>query len=48
MNLSTEKKILDMENRVMVAKRKEEGVGGTGNLVLIDAFRMGKQWDPVV
>ena len=35
MNLSTEKKI--MENRLMVAKREGEGVGGTGNLGLIDA-----------
>ena len=31
MNLSTEKKIMDMENR------EWEGVGGTGNLGLIDA-----------
>ena len=31
MNLSTEKKIMDMENRLMVAKREEEGVGKTGN-----------------
>ena len=37
MNLSTEKKILDLENRLMVAKGEEEGVGRTGNLGLIDA-----------
>ena len=37
MNLSTEKKIMDMENRLVVAKREEEGVGGIGNLGLIDA-----------
>ena len=37
MNFSTEKKIMDMENRLVVAKREEEGVGGTGNLGLIDA-----------
>ena len=36
MNLSTEKKIMDMENRLVVAKR-EVGVGGTGNLGLVDA-----------
>ena len=35
MNLSTEKKVMDMENRLVVAKR--EGVGRTGNLGLIDA-----------
>ena len=37
MNLSTEKKIMDMENRLVVAKREGEGVEGTGNLGLIDA-----------
>ena len=37
MNLSTEKKIMDMENRRVVAKREGEGVGWTGNLGLIDA-----------
>ena len=37
MNLSTEKKIMDMENRLMVAKGAGEGVGGTGSLGLIDA-----------
>ena len=36
-NLSTEKKIMDMENRLVVAKREEERVGGTRNLGLIDA-----------
>ena len=34
MNLSTEKKIEDLENRLVV-ERKE--MGGTGNLGLIDA-----------
>ena len=48
MNLSTEKKIMDMENRLVVAKREREGGGGTGNLGLIDAFGMDKQWDPAV
>ena len=36
-NLSTAKKIMDMENRLVVAKGEEEGVGWTGNLGLIDA-----------
>ena len=37
MNLSTEKKIRDMENRLVVAKGEGEGIGWTGNLGLIDA-----------
>ena len=37
MNLSSEKKLMDMENRLVAAKREGEGVGGTGNLGLIDA-----------
>ena len=37
MNLSTEEKITDLENRLMVAKGDGEGVGETGNLGLIDA-----------
>ena len=40
MNLSTEKKIMDMENRLVVAEGEEEeeqGAGWTGNLGLIDA-----------
>jgi len=36
-NPSTEKKLMDLENRLGVAKRKEEGVGWTGNLGFIDA-----------
>ena len=35
MNLSTEKKIMDLENRLVVAK--QEGVGWVENLGLIDA-----------
>ena len=35
MTLSTEKKLMDLENRLVVAKR--EGVGWTGDLGLIDA-----------
>ena len=39
MNVSTEKKIMEMENRLMIAKGKGEGegVGWNGNLGLIDA-----------
>ena len=36
-NLSTEKKIMDLENRLVVAKGDGEGVEWTGNLGLIDA-----------
>ena len=37
MNLSTEKKIMDTENRLVVAKGEGEAVGWTGNLRLVDA-----------
>ena len=37
MNLSTEKKLMDLENRLVVVKGKGEGVGGIGSLALIDA-----------
>ena len=36
-NLSTEKKLMDSENRPMVAKGEGEGIRWTGNLDLIDA-----------
>ena len=36
MNLSTEKKIMDLENRLVVAKGEGEGVGGIGSLGLSD------------
>lgn len=37
MNLSTEKKLMDLENRLVVAKgEEEEGVGWMGCLGLID------------
>ena len=35
--LSTENKVMDLENRLVVAKGEGEGVGWTGNLGLIDA-----------
>ena len=37
MKLSTEKKLMDLENRLVVAKGEEDGVGWTGSLGLIDA-----------
>jgi len=37
MNLSTENKLMDLENRLVVAKGVGEGVGWTGSLGLIDA-----------
>ena len=37
MNLSTEKKLMDLENRLVVAKGEGEEVGWTGSLGLIDA-----------
>ena len=37
MNLSTEKKIMDLENRLVVAKGEREGVGWTVNWGLIEA-----------
>ena len=37
MNLSTEKKTKDLENRLVVGKGDEEGMGCIGSLGLIDA-----------
>ena len=37
MKLSIEKKIMDLENRLVVAKGKGEGVEWVGSLGLIDA-----------
>ena len=37
MNLSTEKKHIDLENRLVVAEGEREGVGWIGNLGLLDA-----------
>ena len=37
MNLSTAKKLMDLEKRLVVAKGEGEGAGWTGNLGLIDA-----------
>ena len=37
MNLSTVKKFMDLENRLVIAKGEREGVGGIGSLGLTDA-----------
>ena len=37
MNLSTEKKLMDLEKRLVVAKGEGEGGGGIGNLGSIGA-----------
>ena len=37
MNLSTEKKIMDLENRLVFAKGEAEGMGWIENLGLMDA-----------
>ena len=37
MNLSTEKEIMDLENRLVVARGEGEGVGWIGKLGLMDA-----------
>ena len=37
MNLSAEKKLMDLVNRLVVARGEREGVGWTGDLGLIDA-----------
>ena len=37
MNLSTEKKIMDLENRLVAAQVERKGVGGIESLGLMDA-----------
>ena len=37
MNLSTENKYIDLENRLAVAKGEREGAGWTGSLGSLDA-----------
>ena len=36
MNLSAEKKLMDMENRLVATRRERERMGGTGSLGLMD------------
>ena len=44
MNLSTEKKIMDLENRLVVAPGMGEGVEGIGSLGLMDAKLLLLEW----
>ena len=44
MNLSTEKKLMDLENRLVVAKGESEGVGWTGNLGVKRCKRLHMEW----
>ena len=51
MNLSTEKKVTDLEHRLVVAQREGGGVGGIGSLGSLDqsiAHGMDLQRDPAV
>ena len=41
MNLSTEKKIMDLENRLVIAKGEGEGVGWIGCLGLMQTIAFG-------
>ena len=44
MNLCTEKKLMDLENRLVVAKGEGDGLGSTGNLGLIVADYLPLEW----
>jgi len=45
MNLSTEKKIMDLEHRPMATKGEGEGLGCLGHLGLIDAnYLLPLEW----
>ena len=44
MNLSTEKKIMDLENRLVVSMREGEGGGWIRSLGLIDAKLLPLEW----
>ena len=50
MNLSTENKFMDLENRLVVAKEEGKGVGWSWNWELIDVnyYRMNRQQGPTV
>ena len=37
MNISTEKKIMDLENRLVAVRGEREGMGGIGSMGLLDA-----------
>jgi len=44
MNISSEKKIMDLENRLVAARQEREGVGGIRNLGLLDTTWNGFTW----
>ena len=46
--LSTEKKIMDLENSHVFAKVEREGLGAWGIQMQNVAFGMDQQWDPAV
>ena len=46
MNISTEKKIMDLENRHVAARREREGVGGMGAWDYQTLLRIELQGDP--
>ena len=43
-----EKKLMVMENKLVVAKAEQEEEGCTGSVGTSTAFGMDKQWDPAV
>ena len=47
-NLSTEKKLMDLENRLMVGKGEWDRLGIWGYQMQTIAFGVDKQWDPAV
>ena len=46
MNISTEKKLMDLENRLVAAREEREEVGGIGSLGLWIQLGMDLQGDP--
>ena len=44
MNLSTEKKLMDLEKRLVVVKREGEGVGGTGSFGINRCKLLHSEW----
>ena len=44
MNLSTQKKLMDMENILVIAKGEGKGVGWTGSLGFVDRERLHLEW----
>ena len=46
MNISTEKKIMDLENRLVADGQEREGVGGIGSLGLLVQLGIDLQGEP--